>query len=258
MYYEQRDYPRNYEEGSSGGGGNRTREKANAGLTLGIIGTVLGAAALWRNGGIGNVLGGNGGGCSGGGTPANVNINSFGGGSHYAPTAFEAYEHECEDVLALTNAFYQQRINSLQEARAARDTDVAEKFGIYKSQVDADFGLYVNNRDNIDRVNNRINNELFSLYKYTRDKDDETNARLSKLESAVAVNTAIRPYQDKLIQCEIDKAFTAAMSYTKSLDCRNIKGALVLPSTPVVTGYAGYNCCNQFLNTAAAAEGSAA
>ena len=252
MYYEQRDYPRNYEEGGSGNGGNRTRERANAGLTLGIIGTVLGAAALWRNGGIGNVLGGN-----GGSTPANVNINSFGGGGHHTPTAFEAYEHECEDVLALTSALYQQRIQSLQEATAARNTDVAEKFGLYKSQVDADFGLYVNNRDNIDRVNNRINDELFSLYKYTRDKDDETNERLSKLESAVAVNTAVRPYQDKLIQCEIDKAFTAAMSYTKSLDCRNIKGALVLPSTPVVTGYAGYNCCNQFLN-ATAAEGGAA
>ena len=254
MYYEQRDYPRNYEEGGSSNGGNRTRERANAGLTLGIIGTVLGAAALWRNGGIGNVLSGNGGGCSGGSTPANVNINSFGGSGHYAPTAFE---HECEDVLALTGALYQQRIQSLQEATAARNTDVAEKFGIYKSQVDADFGLYVNNRDNIDRVNNRINNELFSLYKYTRDKDDETNARLSKLESAVAVNTAIRPYQDKLIQCEIDRAFTAATSYTKSLDCRNIKGALVLPSTPVVTGYAGYNCCNQFLNTAASEGGAA-
>lgn len=47
-----------YEEG----GENRrsTRERANAGLTLGIIGTVLGAAALWgrNNGGIGSILGG--------------------------------------------------------------------------------------------------------------------------------------------------------------------------------------------------------
>lgn len=252
MYYEQRDFPRNNEDWG-GGGGRSTRERANAGLTLGIIGTVLGGAALWRNGGIGNILGGSGG---GGSVPANVNINGgFSGGSHCAPTAFEAYQHECEDVLALTSALYNQRINSLQEATAARNTDVAEKFGLYKSQVDADFGLYVNNRDNIDRVNARINDELFSLYKYTRDKDDETNERLSKLESAVAVNTAIRPYQDKLIQCEIDKAFTAAVSFTKSLDCKNIKGALVLPSTPVVTGYAGYNCCNQFLN---AADGAAA
>ena len=70
MYYEQRDYPRVNED--YGGGNNRsTRERANAGLTLGIIGTVLGAAALWgRGGGIGNILGG-----SGASVPANVNIN---------------------------------------------------------------------------------------------------------------------------------------------------------------------------------------
>lgn len=257
MYYEQRDYPRVAGENESYGERNRgTRERANTALGFGIAGTALGIAALWgRGGGIGNILGGNG----ASGVPANVNINGgFGTGGCCAPTAFEAYKHECEDVLALTSALYNQRINSLQEATAARNTDVAEKFGLYKSQVDADFGLYVSTRNNIDAVNNRINNELFSLYKYTRDKDDETNERLSKLESAVAVNTAIRPYQDKLIQCEIDKAFTAAMSYTKSLDCRNIKGALVLPSTPVVTGYAGYNCCNQFLNAAAAATEPAA
>ncbi|MBO7266921.1 MAG: hypothetical protein J6V12_04075 [Bacteroidaceae bacterium] len=257
MYYEQRDYPRNYEEGGGGyGGGGSTRGRANAGLTLGIIGTALGAAALWRNGG--SLLNG-GGNCSGGGgsisggTPANVNINSFGGsgGGHHAPTAFEAYEHECEDVLALTNAFYGQRINSLQEARAARDTDVAEKFSLYKSQVDADFGLYVNNRDNIDRVNNRINNELFSLYKYTRDKDDETNARLSKLESAVAVNAAVRPYQDKLIQCEIDKAFGASINYTDRKTCKMLEGIVTLPLEPTVTGAISQTCCNRFLQSTA-------
>lgn len=181
-----------------------------------------------------------------------MNINGgFGTSGCSAPTAFEAYQHECEDVLALTSALYNQRINSLQEATAARNTDVAEKFGLYKSQVDADFGLYVNNRDNIDRVNNRINNELFSLYKYTRDKDDETNERLSKLESAVAVNTAIRPYQDKLIQCEIDKAFNASINYTDRKTCKMISGQVVIPNTPVVTGYGGYCCCGS--NNAVAA-----
>ena len=168
-----------------------------------------------------------------------------------APTAFEAYQHECEDVLALTSALYNQRINSLQEATAARNVDVNEKFQLYKSQIDADFGLYINNRNNIDSVNNRINNELFSLYKYTRDKDDETNARLAKLESAVAVNTAIRPYQDKLIQCEIDKAFNGSINYTDRKTCKMITGQVVIPNTPVVTGFGGYCCCGS--NTAAAA-----
>ena len=37
---------------------SNTRGKANAGLTLGIIGTVLGGAALARQGGIGGILSG--------------------------------------------------------------------------------------------------------------------------------------------------------------------------------------------------------
>lgn len=245
MYYQQSDYPQNWGENN---GGSRTRERANAGLALGIIGTVLGGAALLKNGGIGGLFGGSGIGSS---VPANVNINGGFGVGCSAPTAFEAYKHECEDVLALTSTLYNQRISSLQEATAARNTDVAEKFGLYKSQVDADFGLYVSTRNNIDGVNNRINNELFSLYKYTRDKDDETNERIAKLEAQVAVNAAVRPYQDKLIQCEIEKSHCSLFNYVNKLDCRNIKGALVLPSTPTVTGYVGYNCCNQFLNAAA-------
>lgn len=249
MYYEQRDYPR-VNEGYDGNYSRSTRERSNAALGFGIAGTVLGIAALWgRNGGIGNILGG---GASG--VPTNVNINGgLGTSGCCAPTAFEAYKHECEDVLALTSALYNQRINSLQEATAARNVDVNEKFQLYKSQIDADFGLYINNRNNIDSVNNRINNELFSLYKYTRDKDDETNARLAKLESAVAVNTAIRPYQDKLIQTEIATAFEKTINYVDRLDCRNLKGVNTFPLTPTVTGVTSYCCCS---NQPAAAAGA--
>lgn len=236
-------------EGHYGGGNNRdTRGKATAGLTLGIIGTVLGAAALWgRNGGgIGNILGGGGG--TGSGTPTNININggdtsySGGGYGHTAPTAFEAYEKGCSEALALTAAIYQQRINGMAEAAATRNVDVNEKFQLWKSQIDADFGLYINNRDNIDKVNNRINDELFSLYKYTRDKDDETNERLCKLEKEVAVNTAIRPYQDKIITTQIENAYIAATNYTDRKTCKMISGQVVIPNT-VVSGYAGYCCC---------------
>lgn len=235
-------------EGDYGGRGGSVRGRANAGLTLGIIGTVLGAAALWNRGGLGSILSGNGGGSNGGGTtsgsfaPSNVNVNCGGGGS----STFGMFEKECADVLALTNLVWSK-------ASAAREVDVAEKFSLYNSQITADFGLYKDNRDNIDRVNNRINNELFSLYKYTRDKDDETRKELCDLKAQVAIANAVRPYQDKLIQCEIDKAFTAGINYVDRKTCRMISGQLVLPSTPLVTGYAGYNCCNQFLN--AAAEG---
>lgn len=240
MIQEQGNFTRSYEN-SGYLGGDSTRGKANAGLTLGIIGTVLGAAALWgRNGGgIGNLFNGD----SNGGVPTNVNINGGLGGSCgcVAPTAFETYAHECEDVIALTNTLWSQKVDTIKGFYDYRNVDVAEKFGLYKD-----------NRDNIDGVNNRINNELFSLYKYTRDKDDAFNARLCALEKEVAVNTSIRPYQDKLIQCEIDKAFTAGINYTDRKTCRSIQGQLVLPSTPLVTGYAGYNCC--FPQVAAAAD----
>lgn len=246
MYYEQRDYPR-VNEGYDGNYSRSTRERSNAALGFGIAGTVLGIAALWgRNGGIGNILGG-----GATGVPTNVNINGgLGTSGCCAPTAFEAYKHECEDVLALTSALYNQRINSLQEATAARNVDVNEKFQLYKSQIDADFGLYINNRNNIDNVNNRINNELFSLYKYTRDKDDETNARLCKLEKEAAVNTAIRPYQDELIMSKIGQAFEKTINYVDRLDCRNLKGVNTLPLTPTVTGVTSYCCCSN--QTAAA------
>lgn len=252
MIKEQGSFVRECGEnyGSYGNGYGRrdsTRGVAVGGLVTGIVGTVLGAAALWnRNGGgLNSLLGGGNTFNAGGGVPANVNINGVGGGSGCsAPSPFEVYSKTCGDVLALTKGFYDQRITSLNEATAAREVDIAEKFQLYKSQVDADFGLYVNNRDNIDRVSNRINDELFSLYKYTRDKDDETRKELCDLKAQIAVNAAVRPYQDKLLQNEIATAFANAINYVDRLDCRNVKGTNCLPLTPTITGVTSYCCCN--------------
>lgn len=238
-----------YENGYEHGGNRReyaSREKANAALALGIIGTVAGVASLWgRGGGIGNLLGGSGltsGGTSSG-TPSNVSINTIGGGC-FTPTSFDSYSKECEDVLALTNEMWTLKTGSMQAMYDARNVDVAEKFALYKSQIDADFGLYINNRNNIDTVNNRINNELFSLYKYTRDKDDETRKELCDLKAQIAIANAVRPYQDKLIQCEIDKAFTAGINYVDKKTCRVLEGVVTLPTTPTVTGITSYCCCS--------------
>lgn len=65
--------------------------KANAGLTFGIIGTALGAWALFgnRRSAGASILGGAGGSGSG------------------APTAFQAWEKSCEDTLALQGGLYQ-------------------------------------------------------------------------------------------------------------------------------------------------------
>ena len=54
-------------------------------------------------------------------------------------------------------------------------------FGIYKSQIDADFGLYKNQRDQFDVLANRI----------------------GKLETAVAVDAAVEPWKNKVLQMQI-------------------------------------------------------
>ena len=56
----------------------------------------------------------------------------------------------------------------------------------------------------------------------------------------------------KLIQCEIDKAFTAGVNYTDRKTCKAIYGQVTLPNTPTVTGYVGANACGcpQVITTA--------
>lgn len=222
--------------------------KANAGLTLGIIGTALGAWALFGNRGNSGLLG-LGGSTTGTLDGANININGISpSGMCYAngvtsPSAFQAWEHSCDGVLNLTNAMWGLKVAGMQADAAHREIDVAEKFSLYKSQVDADFGLYKSTRDGFDVLNAEMNKNNFSLYKSQRDADDVLAQRISNLEQQVAVNTAIRPYQDKLIQCEIDKAFTAGINYTDRKTCKAIYGEVMLPNTPVVSGYAGVNPC---------------
>lgn len=239
------------------GGGHNLRSRANWALGLGIFGAVAGGAALARQGGLGGLLGGGGGSTSPAGGSVTYNtISGSGGGSCCAPSGFYAFSKECEDILNLTNTVWGLKVGTMQAAQAARDADVAEKFGLYQSQINADFGLYINNRDNIDRVDDRVTNELFSLYKYTRDKDDETNARIAALEVKAAKAEAVRPYQDELILCKInDVAKDAAFNLWKRT-CRMIEGVNTLPLTPEVTGVLSQTCCNQQLLAALAGGGA--
>lgn len=213
---------------------------AGSGLGLGIAGTALGLLALWGRGGHG-VFGG-----YNAGMPENVNINAYGAGyagQSGAPTAFQAWDKACEDQIALTNEMWGLKMNTMTQMYDHRQTDVAEKFSIWKSQVDADFGLYKSNRDSYDALSEKINQSSFGLYKEQRDNYDKMCARVNALETQVAVNAAIRPYQDRLIQCEIEKAYTAGINYTDRRTCRMIQGNLVLPSTPTVTGFQSVTCC---------------
>lgn len=83
--------------------------KANAGLTLGIIGTALGAWALFGNNRRSTgLLGAAGGGGMLGDGSTNINVVGAGiGAGTTAPSAFQAWAKSCEDTLALQGGLYQ-------------------------------------------------------------------------------------------------------------------------------------------------------
>lgn len=180
------------------------------GLSIGALGLML------LNGGLGFNWGNNWNNCN---------------SCNNAPSAFQTWQKECEDNVALTSAIYQGRITELNERFADRQTINQEMFGLYKSQIDADFMLYKGQRDNYDVLANKI----------------------SELEKQVAIGNAVRPYQDKLIMCEINDARKDAQYSLDRRTCRMISGELVLPSTPTVTGYPSYNPCSCTTSTASAA-----
>lgn len=182
---------------------------AGTGLGLGIAGT-----ALWLlSGGLGGGLFGN-----RAGVAAAADIGAEG-------------IAEKEDKCELINGMWSLAYNGQNARFNDRQTINAEMFGLYKSQVDADFGLY----------------------KSTRDGFDITNARISDLETKIAVLTATRPYQDALIQSDIRRVAEHADFNLFRRTCRMITGELVLPNEPTVTGYPSYNGCRQVAATPAPA-----
>jgi hypothetical protein len=190
---------------------------AGTALGLGIAGT-----ALWLlNGGLGNC------GLFGRGCGANA--------AEVAISANEQYleRKECEDMVALTNAMWQQAYNA-QGARAAdRSVINQEMFGIYSAM-----------RNGFDVINAKHNQDAFDLYKYSRDSKDELAGEIGALRTEVAVLKATRPYQDKLIQCDIQRVAEHADFNLWRRTCRMITGELVLPNEPTVTGYPSYNPCH--------------
>lgn len=186
--------------------------KANAGLTLGIIGTALGAWALFGNNRRSTgLLGAAGGSGMLGDGSTNINVVGAGiGAGTAAPSAFQAWAKSCEDTLALQGGLYQWALTQQNQRFQDRQLIDSEMFGLYKSQIDADFELYKGQRDNYDAL----------------------KAEIDSLKCQVAVNSAVRPYQDKLIQCEIEKAFTAGINYVDRKTCNVIYGVTVLPNEP--------------------------
>lgn len=252
------EYPYGYNYGNTWGSRPfipASRGVATGGLVTGIIGTALGAAALAKNGGLGglNLFGGK------SSTPENVNINanSIPSGMSswgFGPSAFDVWAKESSDIFNAQKALYDYALLDQNQRFMDRQTLNSELFGVYKSQIDADFGLYKSQRDANDLTNNRLTSEIFSLYKETRDKDDEIRKELCDLKAMVAINAAVRPYQDKLIQCDIQNALGTSINYTDKKTCNVLYGQVVLPNTPEITGFVGANRCGcpTYITTAAA------
>lgn len=222
--------------------------KGVAGTALGIG---IGGLALALLNGNGRGLFGIGGGAS---MPENININTADSQADdtSAPTAFQAWEKGCDEALALTNTIWGLKVNTQEQMYNHRETDIAEKFQLYKSQIDADFGLYKTSRDLYDVMNDKLTAASFENYKYSRDSYDAVMARISALEKDVAVGAAIRPYQDQLLQGEIASAYNSAVNYTDRRCCKMIEGVVTLPNN-TVTGYPSYCCCS---NASSASGGS--
>lgn len=184
--------------------------KANAGMTLGIIGSVLGGAALLKNGWRGGLFGNGGNGTLDG---ANININgAMPSGYSNGPTAFQSWEKGCEDTLALQKGLYEWALTQQGQRFADRQTIDSELFGLYKSQVDADFSLYKGYRDSFDGLLATSNLNDFNLYKKTRDDFDSLSKRISDLETKEAVNAAVEPWRAKVLDMRINEVANGAMS----------------------------------------------
>jgi hypothetical protein len=56
-------------------------------------------------------------------------------------------------------------------------------FSVWKSQVDADFGLYKSTRDSFDNITQKLTDSTFALYKNQRDNFDTLAGRISALET---------------------------------------------------------------------------
>ena len=190
-----------------------TNSKANAALTTGIIGTSLAGLLTLGRGGLGNLFGW---GCNNGNiTPANV-------------TNEELYveRKECQDYIDLTKQYYNGQL--------ATQRELADQFfASYKQNVESSQSLY-----------QKIIDSSFGLYKNQRDIKDDLIAKIESVDKKVDMMAAVRPYQDALINAKIDNNALLADFNLAKRTCHMIQGQLVLPSTPVISGYGSYCCAS--------------
>jgi hypothetical protein len=185
-----------------------SNSKANAGLTLGIIGTALGALNTIGTGRglLGGILGGGSDPVWGGDMGAEA--------AAITPEDLYIERKQCRDYIDTTKQFYEGQIVLLNKI---------------------DKGFEAAKQQNIDWS--------FGLYKYSRDSKDELAAKIAEVNAKVDVMAAVRPYQDALINAKIDNNALVADFNLFRRTCKMMTGQLVLPSTPTVTGYGSYLYC---------------
>ena len=122
---------------------------------------------------------------------------------------------EQADFVELTKQYYESQIAT----NAKIDKNF---FDLYKFGVDNSFGLYKGQRDQADAI----------------------FAKIADVEKKVDIMSAVRPYQDALINAKIDNVAMVGDFNLARRTCRMIQGELVLPNTPTVTGFASYSPCN--------------
>lgn len=156
---------------------NKYAKKGVAGTALGLAIGALGVELLRGNG-----------------------FNLFGNGTDSSNNSCNL---TCRDKIELTQAIYQDRISGLQDRFADRQVLNDEIFGLYKNQIDADFGLYKGYRDGFDTLSAKHNADAFALYKNQRDSFDVLSARISNLETKQAISDAIDPWRSKVLDMQI-------------------------------------------------------
>ena len=206
------------------------KEYASKGLAGTALGIGIGGLAL-------ALLNGNGRGVFGSlgnGMPDNVNINTYGGmtASNTAPTALEVMEKECDDEVKLLTDMFGLKLDTANKFYAMRETDIAEKFSMYKGATDA---INAENSRAMQAEFNLYKSQIdadFGLYKNQRDQYDALQAKYSDLDKKVSIMEALTPYKEKLM-----------MAYVNEKCCRKIDGVLGLQSTPTVTVLPSASIC---------------
>lgn len=204
--------------------------KANAGLTTGIIGTALGG--LLTVGGLGGLLGMSKNGCNQKDNCTFTNEDLF------------IERKQAQNYIDLTKEYYEGRIDNIKGLNSAffesYKRNVNDTFMLYKNQRDMYDTVNKEQHDNYDKLNQKIIDTSFGLYKNQRDEKDALLGKISELQCKVDVMSAIRPYQDALINAKIDKNALIADYNLSRRTCRMIEGQVVLPNSPEVTGFTSY------------------